>query len=598
MRKIGTGLAGVLACLVAACGDAPPASQQPAQESTNDSIAPPDPYKPEPNQPAPDEWDLSGERFEFPKLDPHLATVGFHYDYHYEIEIGHSPLRLKVDGNPPEGLSIQKRGIHGTPTKAGKFKFTITVIDLMMRWAQGEVELTVVEPAVFEPDYTNANRFSVFGASTCRVDVRGARFPLISGGTVVPGTEMPDGVRCDAYGTYLKLSGYLKREGTFQFKVYVAEATGRIGEVAISLTSEYSKPEIPDMTIPDAVVGEHYVFPLPLAGVNMNGLRAEVEVRNLSENIRDQFQKPTLIDFTPKTPGEYKLIVRLKRADNGGVLAEREFPWRVLEDGPPIVTHELPPVSVGDEVNLMLTVSKALRNVTWTITEGELPPGCKLETLELKRDTDRSQIFSTPRITGTPTQPGSYTFTVQGTYRDRPSLPRTLTLEVKEAPSIYGISVTGDVAIRCFTMPDTPQESIDDLKTRLKALVTALPEGTRVYLTYSRRSVGYRHTHFIETGKTGTKTLIDWIDAMECPDSGASEEWHSIGVEPSANTPQFIDVILPGSDMRFWNEVPFTQDGSQYTAVSAVPAKHPLWQEFNRLAWEFATNANGSWVCR
>ncbi len=64
-----------------------------------------------------------------------------------------------------------------------------------------------------------------------------------------------------------------------------------------------------------------------------------------------------------------------------------------------VTTQSLPSATVGSPYSATLTATGGLPPYTWSIISGSLPPGLSLDT--------------SGNITGTPTTPGTYNFTVQ-----------------------------------------------------------------------------------------------------------------------------------------------------------------------------------------
>ena len=91
-----------------------------------------------------------------------------------------------------------------------------------------------------------------------------------------------------------------------------------------------------------------------------------------------------------------------------------------------ILTERLSPALVNESYSAELFTYGGTTPMTWTVTAGQLPTGLTLE----PSDTDPAESRK-GRISGTPTTPGTSTFTVKATGADQKTAERELTLEVR-----------------------------------------------------------------------------------------------------------------------------------------------------------------------
>jgi hypothetical protein len=117
-----------------------------------------------------------------------------------------------------------------------------------------------------------------------------------------------------------------------------------------------------------------------------------------------------LIFGTPKEAGTFTFTIQVK--DETRATDTQEFTI-VIEpaEAPTITSGEPGPGTVGEFYNFNLFASGGVPPYTWSVIAGTLPPGLELP----RRD---NQIF------GTPTTPGTFTFTVRvtddvGSFSDR-----------------------------------------------------------------------------------------------------------------------------------------------------------------------------------
>ena len=103
-----------------------------------------------------------------------------------------------------------------------------------------------------------------------------------------------------------------------------------------------------------------------------------------------------------------------------------------------------PGAIVGEPFVLPLHVNGGTQPFTWQVTSGNLPPGCKLH-----------QRAS--NISGIPTEPGDYQFTISVGDSNIPQQQATrdftvhviagLTIDWKEAPAVHGTAITGSLVV-------------------------------------------------------------------------------------------------------------------------------------------------------
>lgn len=123
--------------------------------------------------------------------------------------------------------------------------------------------------------------------------------------------------------------------------------------------------------------------------------------------------------------------------ENGGVLTG-ETGGKVVY-APSITTESLPEGKVNEEYSASLTADGS-EPIEWSVTQGSLPTG-----LSLTKD---------GKITGKPTAPGDYVFTVTAS-NAAGSVSKELTIAVKDP--IYSIQNSGDISFADATESYTPE---------------------------------------------------------------------------------------------------------------------------------------------
>lgn len=125
--------------------------------------------------------------------------------------------------------------------------------------------------------------------------------------------------------------------------------------------------------------------------------------------------------------------------ENGGVLTG-ETGGKVVY-APSITTESLPEGKVNEEYSASLTADGS-EPIEWSVTQGSLPTG-----LSLSKD---------GKITGKPTAPGDYVFTVT-TSNAAGSVSKELTIAVKDVDPIYSIQNSGDISFADAIEGYTPE---------------------------------------------------------------------------------------------------------------------------------------------
>lgn len=144
----------------------------------------------------------------------------------------------------------------------------------------------------------------------------------------------------------------------------------------------------------------------------------------LQEDITiNQGESLTIRDGASLNTGDNKVTV------NGGTLNGEDKITGTVKYTPSITTASLPEGKVNEEYDAFLTADGS-EPITWNVTDGNLPTGLNLST--------------NGKITGIPTAPGDYVFTVTAS-NDVGSVSKELTITVKDVDPIYSIQNSGDI---------------------------------------------------------------------------------------------------------------------------------------------------------
>ena len=156
----------------------------------------------------------------------------------------------------------------------------------------------------------------------------------------------------------------------------------------------------------------------------------------LQEDITiNQGESLTIRDGASLNTGNNKVTV------NGGTLNGEDKITGTVKYTPSITTASLPEGKANEEYATSLSANGS-EPITWNVTDGNLPTGLNLST--------------NGKITGIPTAPGDYVFTVTAS-NDAGSVSKELTIHVKDVDPIYSIQNSGDISFADALEGYTPE---------------------------------------------------------------------------------------------------------------------------------------------
>ena len=229
-------------------------------------------------------------------------------------------------------------------------------------------------------------------------------FPVSTTGIYQTGGGLPPGLRLNTETG--EVDGEPTQLGTFTFKV---RATNSAGTAEKSITITIAPPTRPVVTttspLPGGSVGAPYAQQLAATG-NPSKFTWSISAGSLPPGLALNPADGT-ISGTPSTAGTYTFTVG---ANNGFETGTKQFTVVIS----PFIIQPTPP---NGEVGTAYTHTfNNISGMTWNIYTGILPPG-----LSLNRNTGV--------LSGTPTQTGTYTFTVTAMYAGV-ATTRTFTVEI------------------------------------------------------------------------------------------------------------------------------------------------------------------------
>ncbi|MGH2811589.1 MAG: putative Ig domain-containing protein, partial [Actinomycetota bacterium] len=235
--------------------------------------------------------------------------------------------------------------------------------------------------------------------------------------------SLPQGLSLNASG---EISGTPTTWGTSNFEVKVTDGSSPVKAAtkALSITVG-TAVEITTTSLPDATAGQSYNQTLAATGGETPytfSLATGALPAGLTLNA-----STGVISGTPSSPGTYAFIAQVTDAASPARSDTRALSIAVAPAPLEITTTSLPGGTVGRSYNQTLAAIGGTTPYDWSWS-GDTPPGLTLGA-------------ATGTISGTPTAPGTYNFTVQVTDAGSQSDSRPLTITVAAEPLV--IATTG-----------------------------------------------------------------------------------------------------------------------------------------------------------
>jgi serine/threonine protein kinase len=337
------------------------------------------------------------------------AVAGQPYSHSLQSSGGKPPYRWSVrSGSWPPGLSLDPKtgAIRGQPTQAGNYRLVLAVSDARNVTATRQVSMRVASSLSFAsaPELPAGQAGSAYAI---QLAVAGGRAPYRW--LVVDGM-LPAGLILDSSTGALR--GTPSNGGSFQFTTEVTDSSGEAANRAFRVRINTGIVFATEPELPAAEAGASYLQQLR-AVQGTPPYRWEITEGEAPPGL--QIERSGRIIGTPQRPGQYRFTARL--TDAAGLSAIRAFTLAVQDRVGIPNDLQLLPATAGEAYSFDLRAAGGTPPYTWSVGAGDLPPGISLRP-------------ETGTLQGTPTQQGSYEFSLVVASGSRASASRAFQLRV------------------------------------------------------------------------------------------------------------------------------------------------------------------------
>jgi len=342
--------------------------------------------------------------------------VGVAYSQTLAATGGTTPYTWSIaSGTLPDGLLLDSSSgiISGTPISPGTWNFTIQVTD-----SEGDVataDLSIIVTAVFISTRWLTEGEQGIAYSQILTAIGGATPYTWS---IASGT-LPDGLSLDSSGV---ISGTPISPGTWNFTIQVTDSAGGTATAGLFITIN-TAPTISTASVPNSRVGVAYSQILTAIG-GATPYTWSIASGTLPDGLSLD-SSSGVISGTPTTDGTYTFTAQVTDSEGGAATAEL---FITINTAPIISTASVPDGGVGVAYSQALAATGGTTPYTWSIASGTLPDGLLLDS-------------SSGVISGTPTSPGTWNFTVQVADSEGDTATQALSITINTAPAISTASL-------------------------------------------------------------------------------------------------------------------------------------------------------------
>jgi len=342
------------------------------------------------------------------------SIQGASYNFNLVTTGGTTPLAWSVAaGGVPPGITLGSTGaLNGSPTATGTYSFTVQVTDASTPAQVKTVALSLRSDALLAittaslPDAVQGVAYS--GSLTSN----GGTTPLVWS---LSAGALPPGITLGGTGT---LSGSPTSTGTYSFTAQLTDSSAPAQIRTAILNIRVAAPLVintPSGSLPDAVQGTTYSYGLLSSG-GITPTVWSISGGQLPPGVA--LSTAGTLTGSPTATGTYSFTAQLQDASNPAQV--RSVALSIRAAAPLVITTPagaLPSAMAKVAYNITLATSGGNGPVTWSLTAGTLPPGLT--------------INSSGKISGVPTQTGTFAFTVKAGDGSSPQQLKTAAFSIK-----------------------------------------------------------------------------------------------------------------------------------------------------------------------
>jgi hypothetical protein len=339
-------------------------------------------------------------------------------------------------GALPSGMSLGPNSgtVAGTPTTAGNYNFTVKVTDSLGNFGTQAFTLKVL---IFLSDSAPPTINTTLPPATAGIAY--SNTIQTTGGTgmltwSITAGALPPGLSLSQLGV---VSGTPTTADNYSFTVQVTDSASPANVASQAFTLKVliflsdSAPPTINTTLPPATAGIAYSNTIQTTG-GTGMLTWSITAGALPPGL--SLSQLGVVSGTPTTADNYSFTVQVTDSASPANVASQAFTLTVLifesDSNAPAVTTNLPAGTVVSPYSNTIDEVGGTGTLTWSITAGALPPGLSLSQLGV--------------VSGTPTAPGNYNFTVQVTDSASPPNVATLAFMLSVADAQYGDLIVVD----------------------------------------------------------------------------------------------------------------------------------------------------------
>lgn len=309
-----------------------------------------------------------------------LTATGGQTPYAWSIPAASMPPGLKL--NTATGV------ISGTPTATGFYSLEATATDAQNNTATAKLSISVAGGVTISPSTLPGG--TVGTAYLQMLSATGGTAPYTW--SIATGA-LPGGLNLNAANG--AITGTPSLAGTYSFTAQATDATGQIGQVRYSVTIASPPLTITTTALPGGTVGIAYSQVLIATG-GTSSYTWSIAAGTVPAGLQ-LIGVTGAITGTPTAAGTSTFTVQV--TDSSGATAQAHLSIAIVSTPLTITTASLAGGTLGIAYSQTLAASGGTAPYTWALSAPPLPPGLTVNA-------------STGVISGMPTAPGTFSFTI------------------------------------------------------------------------------------------------------------------------------------------------------------------------------------------